>query len=109
LPKEIEKGDGQLVVVVDDGGTRETIAKTILINLGKVDVKFYPEGGSLVAGVENRVYFMGRDPLAKPVHIEGQVVDSRGREVAKVETKYKGLGSFSFKPLADESYTIKIA
>ena len=44
-------------MVVDDGGTIETIAKTIPINFGKVEVKFYPEGGDLVAGVENRVYF----------------------------------------------------
>ncbi|HYW79735.1 MAG TPA: MG2 domain-containing protein, partial [Thermoguttaceae bacterium] len=50
LPQEIERGDGQLLVVIDDGGTQESIAKTIPINLGKVLVEFFPEGGDLVDG-----------------------------------------------------------
>jgi len=108
LPEKIEQGDAQLVVVVDDGGTRETIAKTIPVNLGKVEVEFFPEGGDLVAGLENRVYFVGRDPLGKPVHIEGTVVDSQGRAVAPVETTHEGMGSFTFTPLADESYRLEI-
>jgi len=108
LPKEIAKGDGQLAVIVDDGGTSESIVETIPINLGKVDVKFYPEGGDLVAGLDNRVYFVGRDPLNKPVHLEGTIVDAQGKEVAKVETTYKGLGSFSFKPERGASYSFKV-
>src|SRR6185295_1325421 len=91
-----------------DGGTRETIAKTIPVNLGKVEVKFYPEGGDLVAGLENRVYFVGRNPLGKPVHVEGKIVDSQNREVTKVETGHKGMGKFAFTPKADEKYSLKI-
>ena len=108
LPEQIEKGDALLSVVVDDGGTIETIAKTIPINLGKVEVKFYPEGGDLVAGVENRVYFTARNPLGKPVHIEGTVLDGSGKEVAKLETSHKGMGSFRFVPQDGQHYTVKI-
>jgi len=108
LPEKIEKGDGTLAVVVDDGGTRETIAKTIPINLGKVEVSFYPEGGDLVAGLSNRVYFHAFDPLGKPVHIEGRVVDSGGNDVAAVETTHEGRGAFRFEPKADETYKLII-
>jgi len=108
LPDEIQRGDGQLAVIVDDGGTRETIAKTIPINLGKVEVAFYPEGGDLVAGLENRVYFIGRDPLGEPVHVEGIITGSSGAEVALAETTHEGMGSFSFMPAADEKYHLKI-
>ena len=80
LPEKIARGDGQLAVIVDDGGTRETIAKTIPINLGKVDVVFYPEGGDLVAGLRNRVYFTARDPLGKPVELSGRIVDAEGHD-----------------------------
>ena len=65
LPKAIERGDGQLAIQCDDGGVRETIAKTIPINLGKVEVKLYPEGGDLVAGLENRVYFAAKQPAGQ--------------------------------------------
>jgi hypothetical protein len=109
LPAAIERGDAQLAVVVDDGGTAETIAKTIRINLGKVDVRFFAEGGDLVADLENRVYFVARNPVGEPVHIEGQVVDAQGREVAKVETAYKGMGLFTLTPKAREVYSVQIA
>lgn len=109
LPKEIEKGEGTLSVIVDDGGNRETIAKTIPINLGKVEVQFYPEGGDLVAGLENRVYFFGHDPLGEPVDIKtGRILDSQGREVARAATYHEGRGMFRFTPAADEQYRLEI-
>ena len=112
LPGKIQRGDGQLAVVVDDGGNRETIAKTIPINLGKVEVTFYPEGGDLVDKLENRVYFVGRHPggtrLAEPVHIEGTIVDGSGKKVAAVKTVHEGMGSFSFTPQAGRQYRLKI-
>ena len=45
LADHLTQGDGQLSVVVDDGGTQEVISKTIPIQLGKVEVDFFPEGG----------------------------------------------------------------
>jgi len=114
LPEKIDRGDGQLLVVVDDGGARETVAKTIPINLGKVKVTFYPEGGDLAAGLENRVYFVCRDPLGKPVHVTGKIVakgpeaDSREEVIATVETTHEGMGTFSLIPRADETYRLKI-
>ncbi|MBN2579223.1 MAG: hypothetical protein JXB10_09550 [Pirellulales bacterium] len=108
LPEKIDRGDGQLAVIADDGGTQKTLAKTIPINLGKVLVQFYPEGGDLAAGLKNRVYFTSRDPLGKPVHVEGLVVDDQGKAVAKAETLYEGRGSFEFTPMPNRTYHLKI-
>jgi alpha-2-macroglobulin-like protein len=108
LPEKIARGDGQLAVTIDDGGTRETIAKAIPINLGKVDVQFYPEGGDLVAGLENRVYFVCRNLQSKPERISGVIVSTSGREMASVETIREGMGLISFTPHLGESYRLKI-
>jgi uncharacterized protein YfaS (alpha-2-macroglobulin family)/uncharacterized membrane protein len=108
LPEKIERGDGQLAAIIDDGGTNETMAKTIPINLGKVEVKFYPEGGDLVAGLENRVYFTAKNPVGKPVHIQGLVMNDRGDAVADAETTYEGMGAFTFTPRSGGSYHLKI-
>ena len=107
LPEKIAVGDATLAVVVDDGGTRETIAKTIPLNLGKVDVQFFPEGGELVTGVTSRVYFFASDPLGKPVHIEGQIVDAQGRAVTDITTAHEGRGVFEITG-GDASYRLKI-
>jgi hypothetical protein len=108
LPEHIEAGDGQLSIIVDDGGTRETLVRAVPIQLGKVLVDFYPEGGDLVADLENRVYCAARNPLDKPVRIAGQVLDSHGREVARATTVRDGLGSFRLKPTRGERYVLKI-
>ncbi len=109
LPQHIADGDGQLAVSIDDGGTQETQVKTIPIQLGKVKVDFYPEGGHLVAGLENRVYFAARNPLGKPIHVAGQILDQQGREVARAETVRDGMGSFRFTPSRGERYVLKVA
>ncbi len=108
LPKAIERGDGLLSIVVDDGGTQETIAKTIPLNVGKVDIKFYPEGGDLVAGLENRVYFVARNPQGKPQHIEGKVCDTNEQTVVTFETEHDGMGSFAFTPKEQVQYAVKL-
>ncbi|MCA9267990.1 MAG: hypothetical protein KDA41_05940, partial [Planctomycetales bacterium] len=109
LPATIEKGQATLAVVVDDGGNRETIAKTIPIHLGKAEVDFYPEGGDLVAGLESRVYFFAHNPLGEPLDIRaGRVVDDAGREVARVSTYHEGRGAFRFTPAADAKYRLEI-
>ena len=108
LPDKIASGNGQLAATLSDGVLRETISKTIPIDLGKVDVHFYPEGGDLAAGLENRVYFACQDPLGKPLHISGVVENENGRTMAVVETIREGMGQFSFTPQAGESYRLKI-
>ncbi len=114
LPKKIEHGDGQLAVIIDDGGTRETEAKTIPINLGKIDVSFYPEGGDLVAGLENRVYFVARSPQGKPAALSGTLLAERPGDRGPidqpipVQTAYEGMGVFRFTPMAGTTYRLKI-
>src|SRR5207248_2111763 len=57
LPKQIEKGEGSLTVNFTDGGNVEPLTKPIPIALKKLAVDFYAEGGDIVAGTLNRVYF----------------------------------------------------
>ena len=109
LPDHISKGDGQLSFAIDDGGTQEVQAKTIPIQLGKVVVDFYPEGGYLVDGLVNRVYFAARNPLGKPIHIAGEILNRSGKQVAKLKTTRDGMGRFEFTPTKGEQYSLKVA
>ncbi|MFK7766828.1 MAG: MG2 domain-containing protein [Mariniblastus sp.] len=109
LPDRIAKGDGQLSFAVDDGGTQEAQTKTIPIQTGKVTVDFYPEGGYLVDGLVNRVYFAARNPLGEPIHIEGEILDRSGNQVAKLETVRDGMGRFEFAPKKFGRYSLKVS
>jgi alpha-2-macroglobulin-like protein len=74
---------------------------------GKVQVTFFPEGGQLAAQLENRVYFVARDARGKAVHLTGRIVDGMDRMVAPLDAA-EGAGAFTFKPMAGETYRLKI-
>jgi anti-sigma factor RsiW len=116
LPKAISRGQASLAVTFHDGGSIETIVRTIPIVLKKLDVQFYPEGGYLVAGLDNRVYFEARTTLDKPAELKGRLVDDRGTAIATVMTfndptqpgANQGMGRFEFKPEVGRRYELKI-
>jgi len=60
-------------------------------------VNFYPEGGHLVQGVENRVAFEVTDQHGEAVAITGTIETDDGKTIA-VKTEYMGRGSFLVTP-----------
>ncbi len=108
LPKQIERGEGTLAMVIKDGGIVETASKTIPVLLQTVDLEVYPEGGDLIAGLPNRVYFEAFTPAKKPADLAGIVIDEAGNEVARFESQHEGRGRFRLTPQASEKYSLKI-
>lgn len=109
LPEKIERGEGTLAFVIDDGGAVETASKTIPILLQTVDLSLYPEGGDLVAGLPCRVYIEARTPAKKPADLAGVVVDSTGAQVGSFRTEHEGRGRFVFVPEANKTYSLKVS
>jgi hypothetical protein len=109
LPKKLQPRKGVLSVTIDDDDSPETVAEPIPLAIEKIDVQFYPEGGELVAGVENRVYFAARSPDGRPAAIRGVVYDSHGTAApVAVKSTFEGLGCFTLVPQRRESYSLKI-
>src|SRR5262249_10169473 len=100
LPTDIERGEGTLAMAVEDGGVVETATKTIPILVQTIDLRMFPEGGDLVAGLVNRLYVEARTPAKKPADIEASIVDKSGREVASFKTAHEGRGRVTFTPSA---------
>ena len=108
LPAQIRRGEGTMSFIVEDGGVVETASKTIPILLQTVDLTMYPEGGELVAGLPNRVYFEAFTPAKKPADLTGEVLDGAGQVVAKFRSEHEGRGRFDFTPKAGEKYSLKV-
>jgi uncharacterized protein YfaS (alpha-2-macroglobulin family) len=108
LPDKIERGEGTLALVIEDGGVVETAAKTIPILLQTVDLRLFPEGGDLVAGLPCRVYFEAKTPAKKPADIAGVILDTKGKEVAQFRSEHEGRGRFDLTPEKGGKYTLKI-
>jgi len=116
LPAVIERGEASLAVQFFDGGNNETIVRPVPVVLKKLFVDFYPEGGDLVVGVPNRVYFQASTTIGKPAELHGRIVDEDGKVVTKVQTLSddaeagvnQGMGAFTLTPLAGKRYELKI-
>ncbi|HTU93737.1 MAG TPA: hypothetical protein VMF69_26895, partial [Gemmataceae bacterium] len=116
LPKAIERGLGTVAVKFDDRAMPDTIVRPIPIVLKKLDVEFCPEGGDLVAGLHNRVYFQVRSMLGKPADLRGQLLEDGQPMGVSVETLAgektpelnQGMGLFEFTPQRDRKYELKV-
>jgi len=65
---------------------------------GGLVVSFYPEGGSLVAGVSSKVAFKATAKNGENVIVSGSVFSDKDEKVADINTEYEGMGTFEFTP-----------
>jgi len=108
LPQTITRGEGSLAFIIEDGGVVETASKTIPILLQTVDLRMFPEGGELIAGLPARVYFEARTPAKKPADLTGLILDDKNRRVGAFRSVHEGRGRFEFTPQLNTHYKLKI-
>ena len=68
------------------------------------DVQFFPEGGHLVNGLTSRVAFKITGADGKGISCTGAIIDQRNDTVARFGSLKFGMGSFVFKPAANNVY-----
>ena len=61
-------------------------------------LKFYPEGGHLVEGLESRVAFEVCDAEGKPLQVKGEIEGRRGRTRQALRSNARGRGDFYYTP-----------
>jgi len=69
-----------------------------------MSVRFYPEGGDLVTGLESRVAFTVTDENGGHVISTGRLEDEMKQKVCDLQTDSLGRGLFSFTPQAGKQY-----
>lgn len=108
VPAQVDKGAGRFVATITDGGIVETEVKPFVVPTGKVLLAAFPEGGELVAGVENRVYLECTDPLGRPIDGTGELRDERDELVARFRTEHQGRAQVTFVPREGRSYRVRL-
>ena len=74
----------------------------------KLQLVFFPEGGDLINGVENRIAFKATDSYGYPITIKGQIETEDGLKVADIATEHDGMGVFEFQPTVGKKYSAAI-
>lgn len=80
------------------------------LEMKKTDVQWgcFPEGGQLVAGVENRVAFFVADATGEPLEAGGKVLDEAGQTLASIQTRASGMGMFTLTPAPGQSCRVEL-
>jgi hypothetical protein len=71
------------------------------------DFRFFPEGGDLIQGINNRVAFLAADQWGRPVNVKGALLDSKGAFIDSFKSVHDGMGYFYFTPKEGSGYTAK--
>lgn len=116
LPPSTPPGKVELELQLHDGVENAKVKQTIDVVRPSFHGEFYPEGGNLVAGVPNRVFFRLQVPLWAPAGwkctIENETTKQCVAEVAiahRAEGGQVALGSFTMVPAAGQVYRMRLA
>jgi hypothetical protein len=68
------------------------------LNIPPISLHFFPEGGDLVAGLENNIAFKAADTFGLPHKISGILYDQTGKELMTFSSTHNGMGKFLLAP-----------
>lgn len=78
-------------------------------NIDPLEVRFFPEGGNLIAGAPSKIGFTAFNKWGLPVELEASVLDQNGKSVSLVKTFTKGLGLFTIPNPENQLYKLVIS
>jgi hypothetical protein len=77
--------------------------------VGKYDLNFFPESGTLITGLENKLAFKITGPNGEGVNATGTILDDSNTVVAQFSTLKFGIGSLTLTPQAGKHYHATIS
>jgi anti-sigma factor RsiW len=115
LPKADEFKQATVSVQVQTPAVVETLVRPVPLATRKLNVEFFPEGGDLLVGVPNRVYFRATTGFGKPADVTGTLTDGAAT-ITTLKTltdkdhpgANQGVGAFEFTPEAGKTYAVKL-
>ena len=78
-------------------------------NMDTLLIRFYPEGGNLIAGIPAKIGFTAFNKWGIPVDVEGSIFDQEGKPITIVRTFTKGLGLFPLVNDKNQKYKLVLS
>ncbi len=123
LAKTDENGDASLLVRIPATGEEGVILLSVQAETQKlrgsasllipgggapVIMDFYPEGGSLIEGIETKVGFRAVDFQGEPFDFAGVVLNQENRVIDSIKTSGRGIGSVRITAGLRDTLRVKI-
>jgi len=108
IPKsQIGPTTNTLTVQMKHEGELKHLSLQLPYKKSALEIGFYPEGGHLVADLENRVGWEAKLSNGRPISLTA-VLYSGAVPIDTIQTSGYGIGQFRFRPKAEGKYSIKL-
>ena len=77
---------------------------SVILAPSKPDIQFFPEGGSLVAGVKTRIAFKAIGVNGLGITVKGDITDETNNKIGSFASVHKGMGYFYISPETGKTY-----
>lgn len=69
------------------------------------NIQFFPEGGDLIAGINNRIAFKATNSNGFPFAFQGIIADKDGKKITDIHTEHDGMGTTEIAFEVGNEYT----
>ncbi len=98
LPKQDGNYSERRMVRMQNINAKSQNRRNMVFRQEKLNLKFYPEGGNLVAGLKSAVAFEATSAYGTPLDIEGEIQDKQGQTITRFKVNHEGRGVFDYTP-----------
>lgn len=72
----------------------------------RTKLELFPEGGTIVEGLDEKIAFKASNQFGIPVLIKGVLLNDKNKVLDSLRVLHDGMGTFSLRPLAGEKYRV---
>ncbi len=73
----------------------------------RTKLELFPEGGSIVEGLDERIAFKASNQFGIPVLVKGALLNNKNKILDSLKVLHDGMGTFTLRPLTGEQYRIE--
>ncbi len=96
--------DAEVISFTAISNNGQRTMENVLLDDKRMDVQFFPEGGSLVHGVVSKVGFKAIDAAGLGKEVTGKIYNSDNEFITEFSSNDLGMGLFPFEPYYNHTY-----
>ena len=104
-PNDTERENVRLIKIVDQISSKRFSIDSLQNK--KFNLRFFPEGGYLVHGIQSKVAFKAVDSLGNPINLKGTLFQND--KPIPLVTDYAGMGAIKIIPKATDTFSIELS
>lgn len=104
LPNDLKSNDGILNVMLDYDNLKESVTRSIPINLNFTDLQFLPESGNFVLNEASTLFFIAKNEFGRPMDVAGFIEDEKGNKITEFKSLHDGMGNVILKTEENKKY-----